>query len=231
MKKLTVIVFIGVVLLGLAVWSPWNRIDFSWKRLLGIEKPIGLAGLTVYSLGGNMEVKIDSESKGEVNLANSPLEIDGVEPGEHQVELVRKGSQEGGYAGYFKNLNFEGSINSILSYELGPTGEYSSGYVFYAVSKGNFNGQASLSITSKPDQAKVSLDGVGVGNAPIRDMKISLNQTHRLKLEAEGYEPLEFELLPTNQVDREKLKDYSLAVEVRLFKIPINIVEKVSNEE
>ncbi|MBN1915978.1 PEGA domain-containing protein [Candidatus Dojkabacteria bacterium] len=231
MKKITVIIFAGIVLLGLAVWSPWNRLDFSWQRLLGIEKPEGMAGLTVYSLGGNMEVKIDGELKGEVNLANSPLEIHDVVPGEHKIELIRKGSQDNIYAEYFKNLNFEGNINSILSYELGPTEEYSSGYVFYAVSKGNYDALASLSVVSRPEQAKIFLDGIDVGNAPLRDVKISLNQLHRLRFEKEGFESLEFEILPKEQADRDKLKDYSLAVEARLFKLPINIVEEVSNEK
>ncbi len=231
MKKVLVIVFIGVILIGLAVWSPWNRLDFSWKRILGLEKPSGFAGLTLYSLGGNMEVKIDGESKGEVNLANSPVEIGEIIPGEHDLELTRKGSEEQGYTRYFKRLNFVDSINSIISYELGPTEDYSSGYAFYAVSKNNFDGQASLSVNSKPENAKISLDGVPIGNAPLSDIKIALNQTHKLKLEADGYEPLEFELLPTEQADRDKLQDYSLAVEVRLFKIPIDIVEEISNEQ
>ena len=228
MRKFVIISTIVVLLILLALWSPWNNINFSWKKLLGIEKPDSYAGLVVNSLGGNMEIKIDGESRGEVNLANSPIELAEIDPGEHDIELVRKASVEGGYESFFKKINFEEGINSVLSYELGPTNDFSSGYVFYAQSRSNFGGEASLTVTSVPETSKVYLNDVVLGEAPMRDVKIALTGKHKLKVEADGYEPLEFEILPDEQTSRDKLKDYSLYVEVRLFKLPLNVVEEVS---
>ncbi len=219
---------IVIILIGLAIWAPWNSWNLSWQKILGLEKPEGLSGLTVYSLGGSMEVFIDSKSEGEVSPVSSPLEIDAIDPTEHKIELVRKGTEEDSYYKFSRTLNFEPGINSILSYELGPTREFSAGYIFYASSKGSIESKTTILINSNPDGAKVSLDDLPIGNTPIRNLDIDISKTHKLKFEVDGYEPLEFEILPVNQKDRDKLKGYDLVVESNLFRLPTGVVQELS---
>jgi hypothetical protein len=228
MKKVIWSIIIVIVLLLLAVWSPWNNLSFSWKELLGLERTDISAGLIVYSLGGNMTIYIDQEPMGEVNLANSPVTIDGIEPGEHTVELVRDGSDSESYEKFIKKINFEDSISAILGYELGPTGDFSTGYVFYALSKNSLSEDALLSINSDPDGAKVFVNGVLEGHSPLQDVNAQLTQKQTIKIESLGYETLEFDIFPENQADRDKLKGYNLVIEANLFKIPIDITEESS---
>jgi hypothetical protein len=228
MKKTFWSFIIVILLIGLAVWAPWNNWNLSWKGLLGLEKPEGLSGLTVYSLAGTMEVYVDSEFQGEASPSTSPYEIDAIDPTEHKIELVRKGTEEDSYFKFSRTLNFQPGINSILSYELGPTKEFSAGYIFYASSKGSLESKTTILINSNPDGAKVSMDDVSIGNTPIRNLEVDVSKTHKLKFEADGYEPLEFEILPTNQKDRDKLKGYDLVVETNLFRLPNSVVEELS---
>ncbi|HEC64436.1 MAG TPA: PEGA domain-containing protein [bacterium] len=227
MKKPFWAISVVLLLVILAVWSPWKNLDFSIKDLLGLTRPDSFSGLIVYSLGGNMTVSIDGEIQGEVNLANSPLEIEGIKAGEHLVELTRESSLQNAYEKLSRKMNFEQGVNSILGYELGPTTDFSAGYIFYAASKGNLSGQVSLSITSNPN-AKVLVNGAIAGNSPLQNLTLSVDQKQTIKLEADGYETLEFDIFPDNQTDRERLKDYNLIIEANLFKVPINVTEEVS---
>lgn len=228
MKKFLKFFIIALILIGLAIWSPWNSLKFSWKDLFGLNNNANQSGLTVNAISGNMEVYVDNELKGEVNPASSPFEVEDLKAGEHDILIVRKGSEDNSYYKFSRKLKFEKGINIVLSYELGPTQDFSAGYLFYAVSNGNFVKETTLSVISNPDTAKVSLDGNAIGNSPLQNISITTDKKHKLRIESDGYEPLEFEILPDSQADRDKLKGFNLVVETNLLKLPVNLVEELS---
>ncbi len=75
---------------------------------------------------------------------------------------------------------------------------------------------AKLSVKSRPDGAKVSVDGVDMGVTPMtQEIELEKNKKIRVRIELEGYEPIEktFELKPNKEtkVD-EKLKKLKVPV-------------------
>jgi hypothetical protein len=122
---------------------------------------------------------------------------------------------------------FEEGVNVIASYELGPveSNHFTEGHIFYA-EKSFSNDETTLNITSSPNDARFYLDDQLIGNTPLTDYEIDLQSRHSVRLEKEGYETIEFTILPDSQSARDRLKGYELNLEINMFRYPLNIIER-----
>jgi len=223
LRKIIITVLGIVVIAALAVWSPWNKWNMSWLNLLGIESKEVFSGLQVTSLDGEMNVYVDEELVESVNPENSPLEITPIESGEHTVRLERVNSS-GQYIDIIRKINFESAVNVVIGYEIGPTEDFSEGHIFFANKSFSANNNSVLEIVSAVENIKVSLDGIYIGNTPLKEHSLDISTKHKLKFEKEGYDQMEIEILPDSQEDRDKLKNLLLTIEINLFTRPIQLM-------
>ena len=179
----------------------------------------------MYSLSGEIEVEIDGELAGNVTVDGSPLEIIEIEPGEHLVNVKRIGEVSDNDPIYYqlnRVIKFEKGINTVLAYELGPTKDFSEGYII-TTTKALEPGVPKLNITTIPDGTTITINDLNQGTAPLGNFDIDLSQNYRIKIAKENYESIEFNLLPDDDVQRNLLKNYDINVEVNLFQIPIEL--------
>lgn len=221
-KPFRVIVLILIAFLC-ALWSPWTSWNISFSRLLGIEPPPQIGGLQVTSLAGELEVFVDGISQGKVTPDSSPLTIPAIDPGERQIRLKRIATVDEAYWEFNKLIKFESGVDVVISYELGPTEEFSEGHVIYATRTTDKVDGLRLNLTSSVEDAVVKIDDVTVGNTPLVAQVISKDKQHTLLISKKGYESQEFKLLPESQEDRDKISGYNLNVLVDLFLQPIAI--------
>lgn len=206
-----------------AIWSPWNSWNFSLTQLLGVEPPPQIGGLQVTALAGEIEVFIDGESQGKVTTETSPLSIPAMTPGERQIRLTRLSTVDGAFWEFNRLIKFESGVDVVLSYELGPTQEFSEGHVIYATKATDQVNGIRLNLDSSVDGAKVFVDNQEVGTTPLVASVISKDIQHVFRIEKQGYETQEFKLLPDAQESRDKITGYNLNVIVDLFMQPITV--------
>lgn len=219
-KPYRIIVIILIAFLC-ALWSPWTSWNISFSRLLGIEPPPLIGGLQVTSLAGEVEVYVDGISQGKATPTTSPLIIPAIEPGERQIRLKRTSTVEEAYWEFNKLIKFESGVDVVLSYELGPTEEFSEGHVIYTTRTTDKVDGLRLNLTSNVEGATVKIDDVEVGLTPLVAQVITKDKQHTLLISKSGYESQEFKLLPENQEDRDKISGFNLNVLVDLFLQPI----------
>jgi hypothetical protein len=226
-KFFTILVFV-ILLVGIAIWAPFEGIDLSISGLFGVEKSNQISSLRVISLKDSIRVYLDGEQRGETSPEGGVLEIPDVVPGTHIIKLEKVADVEDSQSGYFefvKSIDFLDSYSVVLAYELGPSAEFSQGHVLLAqntTQKGDEN-QTRLNIDVVNTPAEVFIDGNSIGMTPIKNYPISLSSIHDLKFEKDGYENLEFTILPESEEDRKKLSEVDLYLETRLFQIPLII--------
>lgn len=222
MKKLLIAVIGVVLLIALAVWSPWDHITSTQIR--GAEESYQVGSLIFTSLAGEVEVYIDGESQGSSKLGEEPLKINAVKEGTHQVKLIRKSDSKDFYQPIEKDIVFQEGIGVVMAYEVGPTKASSMGYTLFATTipeQQNTIQNASLTISTGVDDVDVSVDAASIGKTPVSEEKILTTSNHTLKFEKEGYLPLEFELFPADEMQRAKFAGANVRVEVDLYKIPL----------
>jgi hypothetical protein len=221
LKKVLTIIIIGVFFIILALWSPWYKLNLNFLNLFGIESVTKFAILKVKSLNGEINIYVDNELKGTATDNMDFTEISQITPGEHTVSLKR--NSNGNYYQFERKVNFEASLDVILTYDLGPSQLFSEGHLLY--SQKNFLNLANprLTIYSAPDNVEVYIDEKLIGNSVIKDFELDISKQHKLKLIKKGYDTMEVTLLPEEQSDRDKLKNYDLIFEVNLFTQPIKI--------
>lgn len=224
LKKLLVGTVVIIGLGVLAFWSPWQQWDFSITSILGIESKEEFSALKVRSLGGTIEVFLDGESYGEVSTEEEFLEVFPVDPGEHTVRLVRKSDAD--YTEVVRKINFEPAVDVIIGYEIGPNEQFSEGHILYARRSFTAQGDPTVEVYSSPEAITVQLDGAEIGQTPIKDVTLTTDRRHTLSFSKPGYDPLDIEILPDNQADRDKLKNTILTLEINLFAQPVPIVEQ-----
>ncbi|MBL8014947.1 MAG: PEGA domain-containing protein [Candidatus Doudnabacteria bacterium] len=218
--RILILLLIAVVC---AVWSPWNYWNFSITRLFGIEPPPEIGGLQVTSLAGEVEVFVDGISQGKAVAEQAPLIIPAVEPGERQITLKRASTVIGAYWEFNRLVKFESGVDVIISYELGPSQDFSEGHVIFATKSADKFEGVKLNLDSPVAGAAVFLDDVEIGQTPLRAKSISIDKQHTIKVVAEGYETQEFKLLPEDQTNRDKISGFDLNVTVDLFLQPITV--------
>lgn len=217
--------FILIILIGFlcALWSPWNYWDFNPSVIFGVVPPEEKAGLRLTSLAGELTAFIDGEERGTTDPETGTLTIPDLQPGEREVRLVRSSSLGGAYVELNRVLNFAPKVDLVISYELGPTLEFSEGQIIYAQQNTTRESGARVYFQTNGIKADVSLNGVSLGQAPIEDLELALNQQHRIVVSKDGYETQEFLLLPNTQTERDKFNGYDIFVEVNLFLQPLEV--------
>lgn len=223
MKKLLIAVIGVVLLIALAVWSPWDHITSTQIR--GAEESYQVGSLIFSSLAGEVDVYIDGQSQGSSKLGEDALKINAVKQGTHRVKLVRKSDSDEFYTPIEKDVVFQEGIGVVMAYEVGPTRESSMGYTLFATTipeQQNSNQNADLTISTTIDDVDVSVDDSSIGTTPVSEEKILITTNHTLKFEKDGYLPLEFELFPADEKQRAKFAGANVTVEVDLYKIPLS---------
>lgn len=228
MKRVVVVIAIFIALIILGFLSPWNNFRLSFSQLLGLGSIEEKAGVKVFSLVGEMEIYIDNEFQGTVTPESSPFEVLDLTPDFHQIRLKRKSTPDQAYFEFNRTIKFEKGLDVTISYELGPTTEFSEGHVFYAEERFD-NSSTKLNVLSTPEGASLYLDDNFIGETPISNVDIDLNAQHKIKLEKAGYDTIEFNILPESQEERDKLKGYNLHLDINMFLVPINIIDNQPN--
>lgn len=217
--KLSVIV-LGLMLL--AVWSPWQNWDFHWMNIFGIEAREQFSGLRLKSFSGELELFLDGESAGVVGDQESFLEVFPITPGEHTVRITRP-ENNGFYTEFERTLNFEKEVDVVIGYDLGPTLLFSEGHVLTAKKSYTKGQNPVLDVVSLINDVDVKIDGADMGKTPLRSIPMGIDTTHVLHFSKPGFDPLEIEIFPTEQRERDKLKDIILTLEVNLFAKPVEL--------
>jgi len=225
MKRFVTFVFIIFICILLALWSPWLYWKFDLISLFGVKKPEPISGLQVFSLSGEMEVFLDNKSYGKVKVETSPFILDKVSVGEHLIGLKRVSNIKGAYWDFNKLITFEEGTNAVLSYNLGPSIEFSEGEVIYAIKKPDLTKANQLNINTNIIEANIQLDNSQPQkiNAKFFNQSISLDTQHKVKISRQGFESLDFTVLPESNDDRNKLKDYDINIDAQLLYQPVEV--------
>lgn len=231
MKKTAIIITFIITLVILAFWSPWLNWNLSIGQFIGLGKVDDSAGLKVYSLLGEMDVYIDNEYKGSTSPDTDYFEILQIDPGKYNLSLKRKSNPEGAYFEFSKDITFESGIDVIVVYELGPTKRFSEGHIFYAEKSFESDSQPKINILTEPENTKIYIDDNFLGEGPLSGIDISLQKQHKIRVEKEGYDTIEFDIFPSTQDERDKLKGYELYLDINLFLIPLDIDFETENGE
>lgn len=221
MKKFFIVILIIIALIALAVWGPWYRWNINILTLFGIENADKYTELKVKSLSGEIGIYIDDEFQGSVTDNEDFAEISSLKAGEHKIKLERTSASD--YYVFERTISFEQGVEVVVAYDLGPNEIFSEGHIFY--SKRNFSndGKSKLFIYAVPDMTKVYIDGIFVGETPLRSIDLDITSQHIIKLQNVGYDDLEFTILPETLEDRQKLSSFDLIIEAKLFLRPIKI--------
>ncbi len=225
MRKLITLLFIIPVCLLLAIWSPWLNWNISIAGLFGAKSPDKISSLTVYSQGGDIEILIDGQSQGTVNKATSPFIVDKVTPGERLVAIKRTSTESSDYYTFSKLVNFIAGTDVRLSYRLGPSEEFSTGHIIYSVDKEDLSRDSKLNIILNVEDASVLIDNlpaVSVTDGKLVE-NLNLDSQHQVSISKEGYDTVEFTILPETQEDRDKLKNYDITIESHLMLTPLDV--------
>lgn len=225
LKKVTLLVVISLLCTLVALWSPWLYLNLDVRNLFGVRKPDSIAGLQVFSLGGELEIQIDGQILGTVTPEKSPFFYDTVTPGERMVSISRKSETPNSFWTFSKLITFEEGNTVVSSYFIGPSQEFSEGHFIFATKKTDLNAQSKLNISLNTDDAQIQIDSIAVekfiNNKFTTD--IDLSSQKKISIFKPGYETLEFTILPDQQEEREKLKNYDLNLEVQLMVLPVNV--------
>jgi len=225
MKKILLGTFAIVVLVLLAIWSPWLRWNFDLAGIFGVSKPEAIAGLQVSSLAGEMEVFIDNSSVAKVTPESSPYILDRVEPGEHLITLKRTGEFAESYSTFNKLITFEENSAVVIGFNIGPDEMFSEGHVIYTTKKENSDSESKLTIGVNTKEFNLTFDGLPVEkvDSNTKVMTLDFSRQHEIKISKSGYESLVFTLLPELQSDRDKLKGSDFNVDVQLMLQPVEV--------
>ena len=222
MRKATRISLLIISLILLAFWSPWQSWNLEWINIFGIDSKDSYSGLKVKSFSGELEVFVDGESAGITTDQQSFLDVFAIKPGEHLVKIVRP-TNDGFYSEFERNINFERDVDVVIGYDLGPSTLFSEGHVLTAKKSFSKGAEPTLDILSTVNDVDVKLDGRDIGKTPLRTVPIGIESTHILSFSKKGFDSLEIEILPTEQSERDKLKDIELSLEVNLFAKPVEL--------
>jgi hypothetical protein len=222
LKKLIIGIIVVVALIGLAVWSPWYAWNINFYKIFGIENVDKLSSLKIKSLSGEVEIYVDNEFQGSVTDNEDFADIGSLNPGNHDIKLKKKSSGE--YYVFERSILFESGVETVIAYDLGPNEKFSEGHIFYAKKNYANDGKPQLTIYTVPDMTKVFVDGIFIGETPLRGVDVDINSQHKIKLQKAGYDDLEFTILPESIDARKKLQGFDLMLEAKLFLQPIKIV-------
>jgi hypothetical protein len=220
-KKVEAIILVVIFLVILGLWSPWNNWDINILNLFGIDSSEKFATLKVKSIQGTISIYVDDELKGSASDNSEFAEINPITPGEHTITLKRENN--GNYYQFVRKVDFEPGLDVVLAYDLGPSQYFSEGHILYTRKNFLKSNNPSLSVYSSPEDVSVYMDDILVGTTVIKDLELDKKIQHKLRFEKKGYDTMEITILPENIVDREKLSNYDIILEVNLFLQPVKI--------
>jgi len=222
LKNALKLLILLVVLFALALWSPWYKWQINIYNLLGIENNEKYSSLKITSLSGEIEIYIDDEYQGSVTDNEDYVDIASIKSGEHHIALKRKSQTE--YFVYEKTIIFEQGAEVVIAFDLGPNETFSEGHTFYTKRNYINIGKPRLFVYSAPDMTKVFIDDILVGETPLLNVDLDLSQQRKVRFQHDGYEDLEFTILPDSIESRNKLLDFDLIIEAKLFLKPVKVV-------
>lgn len=222
LKRFLVLIVLLITVLLCAVWAPWQSINIDLLQLVGIGARPTYARIQLTSLSGELELLIDGETRGSVGPEGSPLILEDIAPGEHQVLLRRTGNSN--YHTLERLITFSADTDVVIAYELGPSAAFSGGHILTAAKSISEGSDVILNLRSLPGEANVKLNSVEIGTTPIRRYKLDYNNTNEISVTKPGYEEIKLNLLPGEQAAREKLRGYELNLETDLFLLPIDVI-------
>ncbi len=225
MKKILFATLTIVVLVLLAIWSPWLRWNIDLANIFGVSKPDSISGLQVSSLAGEMEVFIDNKSVAKVTPDLSPYILDRVSPGDHLITLKRTGEFADSYSTFNKLINFEENSAVVIGFNIGPDEVFSEGHVIYTTKKENPDMESKLTIDVNTSDFNLTFDGLPIEKveSSTKIMELDFSRQHEIKISRSGYESLVFTLLPELQSDRDKLKSSDFNVDIQLMLQPVEV--------
>jgi len=223
MRKFFWITIIAVALVALAFISPWRQIRFDFAGLFGLQQQEKTSGLVVSSFAGKINVYIDGKLEGNAT-SDTPLVLPKVTPGDRLLKLERETTVPLAYMTYSKLVAFLPGSEAQISYELGPSPEFSGGHLIYVggiptSDKANLR----LNVKANTSDVEVFIDNGSIGKLPINSYQLPVKSQYKLELRKNGYETQSFTILPEVQADRDKLGGLDLMVEVDLFLQPIKL--------
>lgn len=225
MRKLFFGIFIVVVAILLALWSPWMKWDFDFGKLLGVGTKEEIASLYIYSLAGEMQIYLDGELQGEVADDSSPFIIDRVEAGDRLVSLRRITSDGKELGDVSKVINFVEGTTVVFSYQIGVTDEFTQGHDIYAIPKSDQSKESRINFFVNVPDVQVQIDEIPAQTISENRLTEILNfdTQHKIVVSKNGYETLEFIILPETQEERNKLKSYDINVDIQLMVKPVTV--------
>lgn len=224
-KKVRNLFLLFVLLILLGFWSPWNDWDINFLQFVGIDTQEKYATLKVKSLAGSLQIFVDDESMGTVSADEDFAEITTIEKGEHLIKLKKESEEEGVYYELNRKINFEPGVEVVITYDLGPSELFSEGQILYTSTNFSDTEVSKLNIISEPNEVAVYLNDSLIGTTPLKELELDITRQHKIRFEKQGYDTLEFVLLPESQEDRDKLKGLSLHLEVNLFLQPVKLIK------
>jgi len=211
LKRIIIIIILLVLLIILAVVIPWRE----FININSDDKP---SLLKIYPLKGDIDIFIDDEFKGTVFESDVYGEFFPLKNGYHKVKIEKNSNKEF-YTFFEKEIWFEGGFDTVISWELGPTYESSSGWILYS-KKGSDDKKTILNLVCEPKNCDILVNEEKL-NSPINSYEINRDNQYHIKASYPSYYPLEFNLLPEDNVLREELEGYELFVEVKLYQYPL----------
>lgn len=223
MRKFFWITIFFAALILLAFFSPWRQIRIDLAGLFGLEQQESTAGLVISSYAGRLNVFIDGLSVG-VATAETPLVLPSIPPGDRLIRLERESEVTDAFTTYSKLLTLLPGSEGQISYELGPSTEFSGGHLIYVAGVQTNNRESlRLNVKSNVAEAQVFVNDTSIGETPLNAYQLPIGSQYKLELRKAGYESQAFTILPDSQEDRDKLGGFDLNVEVDLFLQPIRI--------
>ncbi len=225
MNRIIKVILFLVICSLIALWSPWTNWNLDLNKIFGIQAPEVISGLQIYSLSGELEIYVDNNLVGSVDEEDSPFTVDKVMPGEHLFTLKRKSEVKNAYWIVNKLITFEAGTNVVASYNVGPEEEFTEGHIIYTIKRIDKNSSPSLNINLNVDNAVVTIDSNSEEEVlgKFYSTVLSYSQQHSITIFKDGYEKLEFSILPTSQEERDKLKDFNLNIEAHLMLQPVEV--------
>jgi len=223
MKIKVFTILIVLVLLALAVFSPWRNLNINLGSLLGIKNTSETSTLEVSSLGGKLKVFLDDNEVGSTNFQDPKLEISPIVAGTHKLKLMR--DSDSIYPTYEKIILFAPGISSSISYELGLSEDMTNGWLIVPEKKVIKTTSTDTNITFRvlPEDATLSINGEKKDSKVV---KLDPKTKYDVRLTKEGYLPLSFQILGFDENKVKQSLEYEYIVDVKLGSIPLKVESK-----
>lgn len=223
MKTKVVTILIVLILLALAVFSPWRNLNINLGSIFGIKNTSETSTLEVSSLGGKLEVFLDDNEVGSTNFQDPKLEISPISAGSHKLKLMRDSDVV--YPTYEKTILFAPGISSSISYELGLSEDMTNGWLIIPEKRVIKTASTETSITFRvfPEDSTLSINGQKKDSKVV---KLDPKTKYDVRITKEGYLPLSFQILGFDDSKIKLSSEYEYIVDVKLGSIPLKVESK-----